>query len=34
MGNWGKAKIITWLDESTAAAGIEVLPAWRWMLAE
>lgn len=29
-----QAKIITWLDESTAAGGIEVLPAWRWLLAE
>lgn len=29
-----RAKIITWLDEGGAAAGIEVIPAWRWLLAE
>jgi predicted AAA+ superfamily ATPase len=24
--------VVSWLDEAAAADGIEVVPAWRWLL--
>lgn len=27
-----RGKIITWLDEKPAAEGLEVIPAWKWLL--